>query len=587
MKKRPIKHFSTFPVDIILFGLICGISLFAVSGSFINREITPKWFGLVWAVSFAGILWSILHKNVRVTTQPAFLLIAACLIFVPLRNGHASGWDYELLLYSGGLLFMLYLFIQMTHTYPAVYFFRIVTFLAVVMAVYGLLQYAGVLSSLNPNFRITGSFDNPAGFAAALCFTLPYTGHLIREKPGRIRYISIAAFTILLTGIVLSGSRAAITACLVTTLCHVCSRFSGIRFRKWMPVTIVAILIASVTVLYFMKKDSADGRLLIWQCTWNMIKDKPVTGYGQGAFQAKYMLYQADYFETHTDSKYASLADNVLHPFNEYLLVLVGYGLSGLCVLALFGWLLIRNYRRSPDFAKFTAGLSLLAVAVFSFFSYPFKYPFTWLIVLLNLALLCSGTRTKTVTGKAGSIIRIGTVMLYLLLACICFPLVKAEIQWAKAARQSLIGKTLEMLPEYERLQKYLNRNGLFLYNHAAELNHVKKHEESLQIFEKCTKYYNDMDVQMLVADNYKAKELYDKTEQHLKLAASMCPNRFMPLYKLTLLYHETGRKREASALAQQILDKDVKVLSANIIAIKKEMIELIETFKNILSMEK
>jgi hypothetical protein len=38
--------------------------------------------------------------------------------------------------------------------------------------IYGILQYSGVLHG-NGGFRITGSFDNPAGFAASLCAGLP------------------------------------------------------------------------------------------------------------------------------------------------------------------------------------------------------------------------------------------------------------------------------------------------------------------------------------------------------------------------------------------------------------------------------
>ena len=35
-------------------------------------------------------------------------------------------------------------------------------------AVYGILQYVGLFSS-HATFRVTGSFDNPAGFATCLC----------------------------------------------------------------------------------------------------------------------------------------------------------------------------------------------------------------------------------------------------------------------------------------------------------------------------------------------------------------------------------------------------------------------------------
>ena len=45
----------------------------------------------------------------------------------------------------------------------------------------------------------------------------------------------------------------------------------------------------SVQITGISKKDSADKRLLIWRATLDMI--------GHGSFHAKYMLYQAAYFQ--------------------------------------------------------------------------------------------------------------------------------------------------------------------------------------------------------------------------------------------------------------------------------------------------
>jgi hypothetical protein len=50
-----------------------------------------------------------------------------------------------------------------------------------------------------------------------------------------------------------------------------------------------------------------------------------------------------------------------------------------------------------------------------------------------------------------------------------------------------------------------------------------------------------------------------------------------MPLYELVKLYEAADRRVEALALAQKIIDKDVKVPSSTITAIKNEMRQLIE----------
>ena len=82
----------------------------------------------------------------------------------------------------------------------------------------------------------------------------------------------------------------------------------------------------------------------------------------------------------------------------------------------------------------------------------------------------------------------------------------------------------------------------------------------------------------MLIADNYRELGKYIEAEQHLKTAAAMCPARYMPLYKLVKLYETTGRRDEALSAAHIIINKDVKIHSSTVTAIKNEMRKLIET---------
>lgn len=48
------------------------------------------------------------------------------------------------------------------------------------------------------------------------------------------------------------------------------------------------------------------------------------------------MLYQARYFEQNPESKLGLLADNVKHPFNEFLRVTVEFDLIGTFLLLFF-----------------------------------------------------------------------------------------------------------------------------------------------------------------------------------------------------------------------------------------------------------
>ena len=123
-----------------------------------------------------------------------------------------------------------------------------------------------------------------------------------------------------------------------------------------------------------------------------MIAIKPWFGFGSGGFEAHYMDYQAQFFHRNPDSGYAILADTVQQPFNEFLRIAVDYGLGGL--LGLLGMIvfLILCYQKCNSCYKDLAALSLCSITVFSLFSYPFLYPFTWAVVLLDLVILAGNT---------------------------------------------------------------------------------------------------------------------------------------------------------------------------------------------------
>ena len=72
-----------------------------------------------------------------------------------------------------------------------------------------------------------------------------------------------------------------------------------------------------------------------------MVKVSPWMGHGLGSFEAHYMDYQAEYFRIYgQQNRYAMLADNVKHPFNEYMGILLNFGTIGLLILCAFIFLL-------------------------------------------------------------------------------------------------------------------------------------------------------------------------------------------------------------------------------------------------------
>lgn len=454
----------------------------------------------------------------------------------------------------------------------------VVLFVGLIQAVYGLGQFMKWFSNITaPYFRMSGSFDNPAGFAATLSVCFPFALFLLRKKEIYWKISGISAAVLIIVAVILSQSRAGIIAIIVISGIWAIKSSNQICLKNWSRHSKIAVSTLLVVVLlvglYFLKKDSADGRLLIWQCSARMIVDKPLFGHGIGGFQREYMLYQAEYFRNHPDSSFAMLADIVKHPFNEYLLFLVEHGLVGGLLLGLFVCLLIRQNRKNKSIESFYAMLCLVGIGVFACFSYPMSYPFARYIAVFCAALILKH-ETKRWEMPSWLFFFIKPVALVvsialLVITCIMF---YNEYRWNSFARRSLEGETKAVMNDYAHLYKTMNRNGLFLYNYAAELNFIDRNAESNRLFIEASHFMNDIDLQLQMADNYQKLKQYEAAEKCLLLASEMIPNRFIPLYRLAKLYEKTNQIEDATKIAKLLINKPVKMMSWDIMTIKMEM---------------
>ena len=225
--------------------------------------------------------------------------------------------------------------------------------IGLIQAVYGILQYIEIYPSHHKAFAVTGSFENPAGFAAILSLLFPIGIYwCIRSKRWEQRIVFFSAGLIFFS-MILTGSRTGLLAAVISLVLILCLEyqvFAKIRIGWYFYVTMtVAVLFLTIGVffLYQWKQDSVNGRLLVWKVSAEMIKDKPVFGFGHKGFQANYMDYQSRYFERNPQSKLGQLADNVKHPFNEFIKITVDYGIVGLLsILLLLIFIFLKLYNK-------------------------------------------------------------------------------------------------------------------------------------------------------------------------------------------------------------------------------------------------
>lgn len=417
-----------------------------------------------------------------------------------------------------------------------------------------------------------GTFDNPAGLSACLCSGFPYYLYIIGKNCGWRRGLLSLGGAVVATAVLLSESRAGALSLLV-----VFSLWLGKRWcvsAKIKRVAFGAAIVSCVTLLYFLKKDSADGRLLIWKCAAEMISDKPLFGWGVGGFEAHYMDYQAAYFSERPDSRYAFLADTVQYPFNEYLNIGVAFGLAGLLSLAALLICLLRRYRQCPTEEKESDALCWVAVAVFALFSYPLMYPFVWIMLLLGGYSLVKGANAFSIRSVVYKVAAIPCACLCAVAGSLLYQRTEAELEWGKAVNSPRVDETA--LRRYERIYGVMRSDRYFLYNYAAALSQCHRYDRSLEVALACRNRWADYDLELLIARLYEHNGETNKAEERYRQASLMCPNRFIPLFQLALLLDKEGRIEEAKALAQRIVDKPVKVSSYQIKQIKEKMSDYI-----------
>jgi len=400
---------------------------------------------------------------------------------------------------------------------------------------------------------------------------------------------------------------------------------------------LIIVLAATTLGLYHFKKDSADGRLLIWTVTANIIKDNPLLGVGHDRLKAHYMDYQADYFLNNPGSKYEQVADDNQYAFNEALLAwsengFIGLLLLGGIVLAVFNsmfqvssfrltqsgtWNLKPETERSVVKPETIIRATILSILVFGLFAYPSEILPIKMIGILCLGILSNVQITKKLTclevqhetcnlnrSEARSIakfreseskgaaqlesersgdrrsqiwnLKLGIFFAILLITIFAYPqiskLKNAHTTWKDAIDLYNYGLYVQCLTSYEKAYPVLKHNGEFLINYGKALSIAGKHAEAVSLLEQAKNYQSNSVLYTALGDSHKALEEYEKAEQHYLQAANMAPGKFYPLYLLAKLYDESGQQHKAIAMANAIMNKEVKVHSIAIEEIREEM---------------
>ncbi|MCM1139680.1 MAG: O-antigen ligase family protein [Muribaculum sp.] len=402
-------------------------------------------------------------------------------------------------------------------------------------AAIGILQWLGILHSHHYGYSFTGTFYNPGPYACFLSIMVPIAVSMMAEHNHRTeRWIGTGMVLICAILIPATLSRTAMIACATGTAIALWnSIYSYLRKVGKVYVILGSVVFMIATVcLYSVKKDSADGRILMWKVAAEAVIDTPLTGIGWDNVAGEYGEAQERYFESGKASEQEFLvADAPEYVFNEYLQVAIAFGpLAAVLMFAiLFGGIVSAFKNHNHGMAG-----STVAASIVMFSSYPLQFPL--FVITIGIVLTgCYLSSNSVWTKVSGAGITVCCIALFL--ANSHRTDVNSEFHIAHTLhRQGKYGKSNEILIELKR--------------HSA-----------------------DPMILNIIGKNFQSLGMPDSAIYYLMKSTFRCPNRMYPHYLLMKLYNDSISYNKKASLreAQIIVSMKPKVESEATRDMKRE----------------
>lgn len=409
--------------------------------------------------------------------------------------------------------------------------------------------------SRNNLYCMTGTLLNPGplGIMLAVGTTL-YIGIIkkYRQDISQSKFKNHIIPTIILslglmfTVLLITGSRTAICAFILYLICD------NRQILKKYAIYITIFLLILIPSIYLFKQDSADSRGVMWLVSIYSIIQQPFFGTGIGSFMHQYAMGMQDIS--------ASLPNNVLHHtdvirnvFNFPLYIGVEQGMVG--ILFMLGTItIITKYSwNSKETIKW-----ILPILFFtSFFSYTFEMLPLQIISVISLAVISADYNIGKKKLKISVfLLIIPLVISYITLFGTIRERIKANMVYAKIQgtyTDYYINRYYELLP-------YMYDNQDFLFNFAKILSAKQRYNDSNAMLKRGEIISADPMFYIIQANNHQSIKEYSRAEEYYKRAFLIMPNRIYPLYKLMLLYNESGQLRKAKQMALKVLKFNIKI---------------------------
>ena len=442
-------------------------------------------------------------------------------------------------------------------------------------------QLLGYEASNHLRFVVTGSFFNPGpcGIFLAGVFVLAVA---MMKKGYRkvgfnlmfVRYVTACVtFGVTLVALVPTMSRAGWIGALVGVMLLYRREIVawGNTRRRWVIGGGIVGMIVVLMLFYLLKKDSANGRLFIWQNTVSAYWKTPLFGVGIDGFERAFAEAQHDYFEKEKvleqDNRHVEMAGVVESAFNEPLALFLLLGAVGGVLTAM---VLFFKLQRLTAYSCVA-----VALLVASFFSYTFYIPSIAIVFLFAVAQLPD---RRVRGGRYVNVLMFGIMGIVVLFFDFReFGRREAYRKWKNNAVYYTWEDYQSVVEEYGKLYPVLKNDFKFLFEYGHSLHKVGRYEESNIMLKRGIRHSADPMFWNIAGNNYLALKQYDQGMTAYLRAYYTCPNRVYPLYLLTKLEGERGDTTMMNYYGRILLEKRPKVSSLAVDEMKFEIRKMLD----------
>ena len=458
-----------------------------------------------------------------------------------------------------------------------------------VEAVWGLLQVYGYVPSNHSLYALTGSFYNPGPYSGFLALCLPVALHESLRGERFLKPLAWVSLILMLVVLPSGMSRTAWLAALVSSV-YVLAMFYRRKLRPfvrkhWKTLVGIGLLIGLLGVgTYYWKKDSADGRLLMWKVATQAVMEHPWQGVGWNQVAGAYGEAQERYFASGKGAEQEKhVADAPEYVFNEYLQISLAWGFPMMIMYILF--LIGGFYGLCCNWSWGLSG-ALLSFAIFSSASYPFQFvefqislfllvSFGWICLVMDN--LCQDRNAKG----------IAAIMMLLVLWGISYGVGKevygrnqAGKPFERASMLYRMGAYEEAVDAYEAHREDMAGNACTLFEYGHALHRLERHTASSEVLKRALKVSSDPMVLNIIGKNCQALGQYKEAEEWFIRSTHRLPNRIYPYYLLAKLYAEhpdVFPKEKLDWAVRMVQEKEAKVESTAIREMREEVKKMLD----------